>query len=105
MLNGLHDDPNTDIIVMESSIGFIQRRLEKQGQGLDTLIAGLKAFQESSKKPFAVVATWNQNEGELADFRQKVADAGIAVFPTFQAGAGAIRKVRDYYRIQEKLKG
>ncbi|MEC8945627.1 MAG: CoA-binding protein [Chloroflexota bacterium] len=103
MLNGLHDDPNTDIIVMESSIGFIQRRLEKQGQGLDTLIEGLKSFQESSKKPFGVIATWNQNEGELADFRKKVSDAGIAVFPTFQAGAGAIRKVRDYYRKQETL--
>ena len=50
-----------------------------------------------------MIATWNQNEGELADFRKKVSDAGIAVFPTFQAGAGAIRKVRDYYRKQETL--
>jgi acyl-CoA synthetase (NDP forming) len=101
MLDGLADDPNTDIIVMETSIGFIQRRLEKQGQGIDELIAGLKEFQEQCPKPFAVVATWNQDEAGLADFRRRVADAGIAVFPTFQDGARAIRRVRDFYRARE----
>jgi len=101
MLDGLLDDPNTDIIVMETSIGFIQRRLEKQGQGIDELVAGLKKFQEASAKPFAVVATWNQDEGALADFRKTIAEAGIAVFPTFQEGAQAIRRVRDFYRSRE----
>ena len=101
MLDGLLDDPNTDIIVMETSIGFIQRRLEQQGQGVDELVAGLKEFQEASPKPFAVVATWNEDEGALADFRKRIADAGIAVFPTFQDGARAIRRVRDFYRARE----
>ena len=97
MLSGLEDDPNTDIIVMETSIGFIQRRLERQGQGIDELIAGLKEFQVASAKPFAIVATWHQDEAGLADFRHKIADAGIAVFPTFQDAARAIRRVRDFY--------
>ena len=101
MLAGLLEDPNTDIIVMETSIGFIQRRLEQQGQGIDELIAGLKEFQEASPKPFAVVATWNQDEGALADFRKRIADAGIAVFSTFPDGARAIRRTRDYYRSRE----
>ena len=101
MLAGLLEDPNTDIIVMETSIGFIQRRLEQQGQGIDELIAGLKEFQEASPKPFAVVATWNQDEGALADFRKRIADAGIAVFSTFPDGARAIRRARDYYRSRE----
>ena len=101
MLNGLLEDPNTDIIAMETSIGFIQRRLEQQGQGIDELIAGLKEFHEASSKPFAVIATWNQDEGALADFRKRIADAGIAVFSTFPDGARAIRRVRDYHRARQ----
>ena len=101
MLNGLHDDPNTDIIVMETSIGFIQRRLERQGQGIDMLIDGLVEFQKASSKPFGVIATWHQDEAGLADFRRKLADAGIATFPTFQDASRAIRRVRDYYRARE----
>ena len=37
----------------------------------------------------------------LADFRKTIAEAGIAVFPTFQEGAQAIRRVRDFYRSRE----
>ena len=103
MLNGLHDDPNTDIIVMETSIGFIQRRLERQGQGIDTLIEGLVEFQKASSKPFGVIATWHQDEAGLADFRRKLVDAGIATFPTFQDASRAIRRVRDYYRAREAV--
>jgi acyl-CoA synthetase (NDP forming) len=104
MLDGLAADPNTDIIVIEASIGFISRRLERQGQGIDQLIGMFKDFQEASPKPFGVIATWNEREGELAEFRKKVADAGIAVFPSFQDAARAIRRIRDFHRTREAMK-
>ena len=97
MLDALAADPNTDIIVIEASIGFIARRLERQGQGMDDLIDMFKDFQESIDKPFGVIATWNQDEAALADFRIKVADKGIAVFPSFQDAARAIRRLREYH--------
>lgn len=101
MLDTLAKDPNTDIIVIEASIGFIARRLERQGQGLDQLIDMFAEFQESTDKPFGVIATWNQDEAKLAEFRLKVAEREIAVFPSFQDASLAIRRVRDYYRAQE----
>ena len=97
MLDALAADPNTDIIVIEASIGFIARRLERQGQGMDDLIEMFKDFQESIDKPFGVIATWNQDEAALAEFRIKVADKGIAVFPSFQDAARAIRRLREYH--------
>ena len=97
MLDALAADPNTDIIVIEASIGFIARRLERQGQGMDDLIDMFKEFQESIDKPFGVIATWNQDEAALAEFRIKVADKGIAVFPSFQDAARAIRRLREYH--------
>ena len=97
MLDTLAADPNTDIIVIEASIGFIARRLERQGQGMDDLIEMFKEFQESTDKPFGVIATWNQDEAAVADFRKKVADRGISVFPSFGDAARAIRRLRDYH--------
>ena len=97
MLDALAADPNTDIIVIEASIGFIARRLERQGQGMDDLIEMFKDFQEKTDKPFGVIATWNQDEAALAEFRIKVADKGIAVFPSFQDAARSIRRLREYH--------
>ena len=103
MLDALAADPNTDIVVIEASIGFISRRLERQGQGVDDLIDMFKEFQESTDKPFGVIATWNQDEAALAEFRIKVADKGIAVFPSFQDAARAIRRLREYHTTQAEL--
>ncbi len=103
MLDALAADPNTDIIVIEASIGFIARRLERQGQGTDDLIQMFKEFQESTDKPFGVIATWNQDEAALAEFRRAVAEKGIAVFPSFQDAAQAIRRLRDYHVTRSEL--
>ena len=103
MLDTLASDPNTDIVVIEASIGFLSRRLERQGQGMDDLIDMFKDFQESIDKPFGVIATWNQDEAALAEFRGKLADRGLAVFPSFQDAARAIRRLRDYYIAQQEI--
>ena len=103
MLDTLAADPNIDIVVIEASIGFIARRLERQGEGMDDLIEMFKEFQESTDKPFGVIATWNQDEAALADFRIKVADRGIAVFPAFQDAARAIRRLREYHEARAEM--
>ena len=103
MLDTLAADTNTDIVVIEASIGFISRRLERQGKTMDDLIDMFKEFQESTDKPFGVIATWNQDEAALAEFRIKIADRGIAVFPSFQDAARAIRRLREYYVTQAEL--
>jgi acyl-CoA synthetase (NDP forming) len=98
MLDIVNEDENIDAVALEMGSGFMVRRWQANPQALDDALDALAAYQERSPKPFLTIMHPGHLEGPVAELREKVAARGIAVFPSFERAARALRRVLDYHR-------
>jgi acyl-CoA synthetase (NDP forming) len=98
MLDIVNEDENIDAVALEMGSGFMVRRWQANPQALDDALDALAAYQERSPKPFLTIMHPGHLEGPVAELREKVAARGVAVFPSFERAARALRRSVDYHR-------
>jgi acyl-CoA synthetase (NDP forming) len=103
LLEILDEDANVDAIVMEVGASFIARRLRDNPAMLDQMVEVLRAHRERSAKPFIAIAHPGHVEDVMGSIRSRLLGEGIGVFPSFQAGARALRRAIDYWRFRAGL--
>lgn len=99
----LDADRNIDAIAMEMASGFLARMWVANPGSLDGLLDTLSAHKERSAKPFVAVLQPQHVEDVVRQARIKVQERGIAVFPSFERAARALRRAIDYHRFRAGL--
>ena len=99
----LDEDENVDAIAMEVGAGFLARRMRENPAILDALLDTISAHRERSAKPFITIAHAGHLEDVSAMIRSRLLERDIPPFATFQAGAKALRRAIDYWRLREGL--
>lgn len=92
LLDLMADDPNADAVAMEISATFLAARWEKDPKEMEALIGSLKRFGERSKKPFVAALHPSYVEAAALTARDRLQDAGLAVYPSFERAASALAK-------------
>ena len=100
ILDILDGDENIDSVVLEFSI-FLLARWMMDPQSLDGFLDGLARFKARSAKPFLTVLVSVHMEERGSEVRHKLTQRDIPCFPSFERGAGALRKMVDYYRFRQ----
>ena len=100
ILDILDGDENIDSVVLEFSI-FLLARWMMDPQSLDGFLDGLARFKARSAKPFLTVLVSVHMEERASEVRHKLTQRDIPCFPSFERGAGALRKMVDYYRFRQ----
>jgi acyl-CoA synthetase (NDP forming) len=103
LLEVLDEDAIIDAIVLEVRIHLRPGDLEAHVRHQETIVELLSAFQERSPKPFIAIVQAGHREDLAADMRAKLVARGIPPFPSFQAGARALRRTIDYWRFRAGL--
>ena len=103
MLNILDEDENIDAVALEAGSGFMVRRWQVDPQALEATLDALAAFQERSPKPFLTIMHPGHLDGVVAELRETVTARGIAVFPSFERAARALRRIVEYHRFREEV--
>ena len=98
LLRIMDADANIDAIAMEISATFMARRWTAHPEQLDAFVARLAAHCERSSKPFLAVLHPVHLESEIAAARRRFQESGIAVLPSFERAARALRRAVDYQR-------
>lgn len=99
----LDADPNVDGIGMEMASGFLARMWQANPASLDGLLDTLAKHAESSSKPFVLVLQPQHVEDVVAAARKRVQERGLAVFPSFERAARALKRAIDYHRFRAGL--
>jgi acyl-CoA synthetase (NDP forming) len=99
----LDADPNIDAIAMEMASGFLARRWQMDPAALDGLLDTLVAHKQRSPKPFVTVLQPQHVEDIVAQARHRMQDRGLAVFPSFERAARALKRAIDYHRFRAGL--
>jgi acyl-CoA synthetase (NDP forming) len=94
----LDEDDHVDAIAMELASGFMARRWQADPGSLDSLLDLLVAHQQRSVKPFLTILHPGHVEEITAQARARVTERGLAVFPSFERAASALRRAIDYWR-------
>jgi acyl-CoA synthetase (NDP forming) len=94
----LDADPKIDAIAMEMASGFLARMWQSNPGALDTLLDTLVAHRDKSSKPFVAVLQPQHVEDVVTAARKKTQERGIAVFPSFERAARALKRAIDYWR-------
>jgi acyl-CoA synthetase (NDP forming) len=99
----LDADPNVDAIAMEMASGFLARMWRANPASLDSLLDTLQEHRERSPKPFVAVLQPQHVEDIAIDARKRTQERGIAVFPSFERAARALRRATDHHRFAANL--
>ncbi|MEX2246653.1 MAG: CoA-binding protein [Dehalococcoidia bacterium] len=99
----LDADENVDAIAMEMASGFLVRMWQSNPASLDGLIDTLAKHQERSAKPFVAVLQPGHVEEVTVQARKRVQDRGLAVFPSFERAARALRRAVQYHRFRSGM--
>lgn len=102
LLRILDEDAHVDAIAMELASGFMARRWQTDPTSLDGLLDLLVAHQERSAKPFVTILHPGHLEEVAAQARSRVVERGLAVFPSFERAASALRRATDHWRWREE---
>jgi acyl-CoA synthetase (NDP forming) len=94
----LDEDANVDAVAMEISATFMVRRWASHPEQLEEFVGRLAAHRERSAKPYVAIMHPGHAEVEVANQRPRFQEAGIAVLPSFDRAARALRSVIDYHR-------
>ena len=96
-------DANVDAVAMEISATFMVRRWASHPEQLDEFVGRLAAHRERSAKPFLAIMHPGHAEVEVANQRPRFQEAGLAVLPSFDRAAHALRTVIDYHRRRAQI--
>lgn len=97
-LNILAGDENIDSVVFEMCMPFLSQIWEYYPSCLDDLLEALSDFRNRCAKCFSIVLIAGQMEAEALKTRQRLIEAGLPSFPSFERAARALKKVVGYYR-------
>ena len=101
----LDQDPNIDVIVMDTGAGLVAGQWQAHPQSLITLLDTLERFAKRSAKPFFVVLQPFAHEAALLQVRNQFHARNIATFATHQRAARALRLATDYWRFHTATDG
>jgi acyl-CoA synthetase (NDP forming) len=99
----MEEDANIDALAMEISATFMARRWQTHPEQLDHFIEQLVGQNQRSSKPFLAVLHPLHLEAEIAGVRPRFEEAGIAVLPSFERAARAMRRAIDYHRFRADI--
>ncbi len=99
----LDADPNVGAIAMEIASGFLARRWQADPASLDGLLDALIAHRDGSAKPFVTILQPQHVEDIVAQARRRMQERGLAVFPSFERAARALKRAIDYHRFRAGL--
>jgi acyl-CoA synthetase (NDP forming) len=103
MLDILNEDEHVDAVALEMGSGFMARRWQADPKALEQALDALAAYQERSPKPFLTIMHPGHVEAVVAELRERVTARGIAVFPSFERAARALRRFLDYHRFRAEV--
>src|SRR5438105_6381915 len=95
----VEDDENIDAVAQEISATFMSRRWANHPEQMQEFIQRLAAHRERSRKPFLTIMHPGHTEMEVAQQRPRFQEAGLAVLPSFDRAARALRPVTHYPRV------
>ena len=96
-------DPQVDIIVIHENADILSRFLGKEmAHELNGIIID---FGHKQSKPVVVVLPPGSLEMERLEIECRLAEAGIAVYPSMDRAARAIGNVSRYFRFSARTKG
>ena len=100
MLDVMEQDPNIDCIVLElfTIISPFSHDLEQPDPLLDTILE----FKGRTKKPFLTIVTTAHKETLAIEIRDRLTGKDIPCFPSFERGAGALKRLVDFYRFRRE---
>ena len=100
MLDVMEQDPNIDCIVLElfTIISPFSHDLEQPDPLLDTILE----FKGRTKKPFLTIVTTAHRETLAIEIRDRLTGKDIPCFPSFERGAGALKRLVDFYRFRRE---
>lgn len=96
----MDEDENIDAVAQEISATFMARRWATHPEQLDAFINRLAVYRERSPKPFLTVLHPGHLEAEVAQLRPRFQQTGLAVLPSFDRAARALRLATDYHRFR-----
>ncbi|MHB8577110.1 MAG: hypothetical protein ACYDCQ_17495, partial [Dehalococcoidia bacterium] len=96
----LEDDENVDAVAQEISATFMSRRWASHPEQMEAFVERLQAHRDHSSKPFLAIMHPGHSEIEVANQRPRFQSAGIAVLPSFDRAARALRSVIEYHRFR-----
>jgi acyl-CoA synthetase (NDP forming) len=99
----LDADANVDAIAMEMASGFLARMWQSNPGALDSLLDTLCAHRDKSAKPFVAILQPQHVEDIVTQARKKTQERGIAVFPSFERAARALKRAIDYRRFASSV--
>jgi acyl-CoA synthetase (NDP forming) len=100
MLDIINEDEHIDAVALEMGSGFMIRRWQAAPQVLEEALDALAAYQDRSPKPFVTIMHPGHLEAPVAELREKVTAHGIAIYPSFERAARALRRFLDYHRFR-----
>lgn len=92
LLDLMAADANVDAVAMEISATFMAARWEKDPTEMEPLIGSLRRFRERSSKPFVAALHPSYVEAAALTARDRLQEAGLAVYPSFDRAASALAK-------------
>ena len=100
ILEILDRDPVIDAIVLEIGTGMRAHRWAAHEDELLSLLEGIKAFNERTKKPFVVILHPANVDAIVARAKQLAREHGLVVFESFERSAAALRASYDYWSMR-----
>jgi len=97
ILRIIEEDPNVDGMAMELSAMFAARQWRKDPKSLDATLDAIKAHNERSPKPLAVILHPAHEAEYIASIQAKFHERQIPVFQSFERAAAAMHRVLAYY--------
>ena len=97
ILEILEQDPVIDVIVMQMGVSSWQRTRSMGEAQLEALLR----FKEKSGKPVVAIphsTTPYRDSETLKEVEEKLLEAGVPTFPTYEQAARAIKNAVDYHR-------
>ena len=95
-------DDNIDSLVLELCIPFLSQTWDYYPSYLDSLLDALRDFKNAHGRCFSIALIAGQLEAETSEIEQKLTQAGLPTFPTFERTARALRNVTEYYRFHRE---
>lgn len=97
ILRIIEEDPNVDGMAMELSAMFAARQWKKDPSSLDATLDAIKAHNDRSPKPLAVILHPAHEAEYIASIQPKFHERQVPVFQSFERAAAAMQRVLAYY--------
>ncbi|MBI4200422.1 MAG: CoA-binding protein [Chloroflexi bacterium] len=99
-LDILGADEHVDAVAYDFNLGLATRERQEFWEGL---VAELVGYKDSSSKPFFVSITAGHREEQALRLRQRLAQAGIASYPSFPRAAAAFRRLVEHAAFRREV--